>query len=96
MLEGHIEQVRNRVSAHSVGRARELNLVLAAVAAGRDMILEGPPGTPKSTLLGVPQPVKGGNRFDGVSWEAGTQGGVFADGARAWLDCSPPAEVPRG
>ena len=26
-------------------------LVLAAVAAGRDIILEGPPGTSKSTLL---------------------------------------------
>jgi MoxR-like ATPase len=51
MFEGKIEEVRDRVSAHLVGRARELNLVLAAVAAGRDMILEGPPGTSKSTLL---------------------------------------------
>jgi len=34
-----------------VGRARELNLVLAAVGAGRDMVLEGPPGTSKSALL---------------------------------------------
>ena len=30
---------------------RELDLVLAAVAAGRDILLEGPPGTSKSTLL---------------------------------------------
>ena len=30
---------------------RELDLVLAAVAAGRDVLLEGPPGTSKSTLL---------------------------------------------
>jgi MoxR-like ATPase len=30
---------------------RELDLLLAAVAAGRDVLLEGPPGTSKSTLL---------------------------------------------
>ncbi len=40
-----------RVAAHLVGRERELALLLAAVAAGRDIILEGPPGTSKSTLL---------------------------------------------
>jgi MoxR-like ATPase len=34
-----------------VGRERELELVLAAVAAGRDLLLEGPPGTSKSTML---------------------------------------------
>ena len=34
-----------------MGRERELALVLAAVAAGRDLLLEGPPGTSKSTLL---------------------------------------------
>jgi MoxR-like ATPase len=39
------------VAAHLVGRERELTLTLAAVAAGRDIILEGPPGTSKSTLL---------------------------------------------
>jgi MoxR-like ATPase len=41
----------DRVAAHLVGRERELTLVLAAVAAGRDIVLEGPPGTSKSTLL---------------------------------------------
>jgi MoxR-like ATPase len=41
----------DRVAAHLVGRGRELTLVLAAVAAGRDIVLEGPPGTSKSTLL---------------------------------------------
>src|SRR6266566_496763 len=41
----------DRVAARLVGRERELTLVLAAVAAGRDLILEGPPGTSKSTLL---------------------------------------------
>src|SRR6202451_3217999 len=40
-----------RVAAHLVGRERELTLTLAAVAAGRDLILEGPPGTSKSTIL---------------------------------------------
>jgi MoxR-like ATPase len=40
-----------RVAAEVVGRERELTLTLAAVAAGRDLILEGPPGTSKSTLL---------------------------------------------
>lgn len=34
-----------------VGRRRELRLVLAAVTAGRDVLLEGPPGTSKSTIL---------------------------------------------
>lgn len=48
---GALAHVRDRVRARVVGRERELNLVLAAVAAGRDIILEGPPGTSKSTLL---------------------------------------------
>jgi MoxR-like ATPase len=34
-----------------VGREHELELALAAVAAGRDLILEGPPGTSKTTML---------------------------------------------
>src|SRR3954468_15729446 len=34
-----------------VGREREMDLLLAAVASGRDVLLEGPPGTSKSTLL---------------------------------------------
>jgi MoxR-like ATPase len=43
--------VRDRIASHLVGRERELDLVLAAVAAGRDLVLEGPPGTSKTTLL---------------------------------------------
>jgi len=46
-----ITAVRDRVRQHLVGREHELDLVLAAVAAGRDIVLEGPPGTSKSTLL---------------------------------------------
>ncbi len=43
--------IRERVARHLVGRERELELVLSAVGAGRDIVLEGPPGTSKTTLL---------------------------------------------
>jgi MoxR-like ATPase len=46
-----LRSIRARIQASVVGRERELSLVLAAVAAGRDILLEGPPGTSKSTLL---------------------------------------------
>lgn len=46
-----VAAVRRRVANRVVGRERELDLVLAAVAAGRDLIIEGPPGTSKTTLL---------------------------------------------
>jgi MoxR-like ATPase len=46
-----LARVRDRIRARVVGRERELDLLLAAVAAGRDIVLEGPPGTSKSTLL---------------------------------------------
>ena len=42
---------RDAIAQAVVGRDRELTLVLAAVAAGRDILLEGPPGTSKSTML---------------------------------------------
>jgi MoxR-like ATPase len=42
---------RDEIAAGIVGRRRELDLVLAAVSAGRDVLLEGPPGTSKSTIL---------------------------------------------
>lgn len=50
-LQGSIAQHRERIAAQVVGRERELELTLAAVSAGRDMLLEGPPGTSKTTLL---------------------------------------------
>jgi MoxR-like ATPase len=42
---------RDAIARGVVGRRRELDLVLAAVSAGRDILLEGPPGTSKSTML---------------------------------------------
>lgn len=38
-------------SADVVGRRREIELVVAALASARHILLEGPPGTGKSTLL---------------------------------------------
>ncbi|GLY33655.1 MoxR family ATPase [Kineosporia sp. NBRC 101731] len=46
-----VAQTRHRVASHLVGREHELELILSAVAAGRDLVLEGPPGTGKTTLL---------------------------------------------
>jgi len=40
-----------RLAERLVGRRRELELVLAALDAGRHVVIEGPPGTGKSTLL---------------------------------------------
>jgi MoxR-like ATPase len=42
-----VEQLGSAV----VGRHRELEVTLAALAAGRHLLLEGPPGTGKSTVL---------------------------------------------
>lgn len=47
MAAGLIERLLGQV----VGRRRELELVVAALAADRHIVLEGPPGTGKSTLL---------------------------------------------
>ncbi len=40
-----------RVLSRLVGREREVRAVLAALAAGRNVLLVGPPGTSKSTIL---------------------------------------------
>jgi MoxR-like ATPase len=48
-----LQRSRGRIARHLVGRVRELELTLAAVAAGRDIVLEGPPGTSKTTILGA-------------------------------------------
>src|SRR6188472_3316680 len=44
-------QLLTRVLGRVVGREREIELVVAALAADRHVLLEGPPGTGKSTLL---------------------------------------------
>ena len=46
-----ITSAHERIGSRVVGRERELELTLAAVAAGRDILLEGPPGTSKTTML---------------------------------------------
>ena len=51
MVADHVANTQKRVASHLVGRERELELTLAAVAAGRDIVLEGPPGTSKTTIL---------------------------------------------
>ena len=40
-----------RLDAEVIGRSREAELVVASLMAGRHLLLEGPPGTGKSTLL---------------------------------------------
>jgi MoxR-like ATPase len=44
-------ELLDRLTTSVVGRRRELEAVVAALAAGRHLLLEGPPGTGKSTLL---------------------------------------------
>src|SRR6188768_463709 len=44
-------QLLTRVLGRVVGREREIELVVAALDAGRHVLIEGPPGTGKSTLL---------------------------------------------
>ncbi len=41
----------SRIAASVVGRTREIELVVAALVADRHILIEGPPGTGKSTLL---------------------------------------------
>lgn len=41
----------DKLNASVIGRPREAELVVAALMAGRHLLLEGPPGTGKSTLL---------------------------------------------
>ena len=43
--------VRAHIQEQLVGREIELELLLAAVAARRHVLLEGPPGTSKTTML---------------------------------------------
>jgi len=49
--ERSLAAAMDRIGRELVGRQHELELVLAAVDAGRDIVLEGPPGTSKTTML---------------------------------------------
>lgn len=44
-------ELLRRLTTEVVGRRRELEVIIAALAAGRHLLLEGPPGTGKSTVL---------------------------------------------
>lgn len=44
-------ELLDRLATSVVGRSRELEAVVAALAASRHLLLEGPPGTGKSTVL---------------------------------------------
>ena len=46
-----LRDLLDRLRAGVVGRVRELELVVAAIDANRHILIEGPPGTGKSTLL---------------------------------------------
>jgi MoxR-like ATPase len=50
-LSSYDAALLERLSGSVVGRRRELESVVAALAAGRHLLLEGPPGTGKSTVL---------------------------------------------
>jgi MoxR-like ATPase len=45
------QQVLAALESSVVGRRREVELLIAALSAGAHVMLEGPPGTGKSTLL---------------------------------------------
>lgn len=47
----HLHDLVDRIGATVVGRRREIELVVAALVADRHVVIEGPPGTGKSTLL---------------------------------------------
>lgn len=46
-----MDSLYERVASHLVGRRQEVMVILAALQAGRNVFLEGPPGTSKSTIL---------------------------------------------
>ena len=46
-----LRRVQDGIRRKVVGREEEAQLLLASLGAGRDLLLEGPPGTSKSTIL---------------------------------------------
>jgi MoxR-like ATPase len=51
IANGELHQLVDRLSASVVGRVREIELTVAAISSDRHIVIEGPPGTGKSTLL---------------------------------------------
>ncbi len=49
--DGDAARLVDRVADEVVGRRREIELIVAALVADRHVVIEGPPGTGKSTLL---------------------------------------------
>ena len=47
----NVAETRALIGRGVIGRERELELLLSAVAAGRHLVLEGPPGTSKTAIL---------------------------------------------
>lgn len=48
---GHYLRHLPTIASQIVGRDHEIETILATLAAGKHIILEGPPGTTKSTIL---------------------------------------------
>ena len=48
---GDLHRLVERLRSDVVGRVREIELTVAAIASDRHIVIEGPPGTGKSTLL---------------------------------------------
>jgi MoxR-like ATPase len=47
----NLPTIYESVKSRLVGRDKEIKEILAALKAGRNIVLEGPPGTSKSTIL---------------------------------------------
>jgi MoxR-like ATPase len=50
-FHAHPRRPRDRIARQVVGREHKHDTLLAAIAAGKDLVLEGPPGTSKTTML---------------------------------------------
>jgi MoxR-like ATPase len=58
-----IRRIYAALDREVIGRKDEVQLILAALAAGRDLLLEGPPGTSKSTILRAITAAMGGRLY---------------------------------